>query len=1075
MLSILAALCLGVRAFAQAEGSGAVPWFKAEKIRFFWGQWCRFEDGDRASADYETFAKHVSRVGVTVFVSPYGDWRERAPLVQKQGMHYFRNLKVSDERPVAEEVGARLAVDRRGLTCPEQVARGMRVAYGAHVPCPLDEKAVNAWLLEPAIEWAKSGVVDGCHIDWEPYGAVAFEHYGKMLCYCDDCFADFMKDKGRTETVVRAERYTWLRQQRLHYEYLSRLRGRLKSLYREVADQVREIKSDFIFSAYPGFVPGMLETSWRLEGAALGLHSAEVPFFVVDSSQYSPNHDWPWWETTYTAQRKLGFRHILGTWTSIFGAYPASDVSATQWMYDAAISHDGYWVWFEHEWGPNDFRAFRTADRRIRAAESRVGDFLLTGEQDPAFVCMVEQSGAPALSRKIVQRTYHLADRHLVRVNNVNTDIPVEVLARFPRLTPNAKWTVEDPLGGFRYTHSDGRAIWESEDLARGLFLPLEKRSELWLLVSPGEGTLRTPPGQTVSAEITRSHPARPRTAGAVPAGSARAWSFPLAFVKTVPLPYYGLSAKSLMPVTGTMLSSVDAAGDGKQEYGIYRIKGNCWSPALSPDGKRLAYACYVNGRGQVYLQNADGSGAPYNLSHNEFCDALPAWSPDGTQVAFASDRDGDWEIYVSDLDGSAQRRLTRSPGIDRAPAWSPEGNAIAFETERNGDFDVYVIHVDGSDERALVQLAGQEYEPVWSPDGTRVACTVAASWGNREIRVVDARDGSTSLPGGLTEAAKGWSYYKNITSLCWSPDGTHLAAAFEKYFTTGIFTVTADGAALNEPVVREALKSHPGGSGSGYLVGGWYSTGSASRRWLLMSFSDIAWSPDASTLAFRSDMDESGYAFHYTVPSVGGDVKRLDATLSPAGPENKPVPIRGAAETPKLSGFASTWSHVARYLDGPEYVRMLARLRDVAPLPLEGWSFKPDPEVVGVRDGYFRAEFDSDALAKIAIGKFWDDQGHKELKEGWYFLRYRCPKLPQGKRVFLNVGAIDEQAWLYIDGRLAAWYDADEPARTWNQPVLLEVTGNLAGGQEHLLAFRVHNDVQVGGLWKPVVLMVEE
>ena len=1068
---VVAIAIIGQAARAAEEAA----WWEGEKLRWFWGQWCRFEDGDRASADYETFMKHISRAGVTVFASPYGDWRERAPLAKKYGLHYFRNLKVSDERPLAEKVGARLAVNRRGLTCPEELARGMRVSYGAHVPCPLDEKAVNAWLLEPALEWAASGVVDGCLIDWEPYGATGFEHYGMRLCYCDYCFADYMEKKGLSETVARAERYNWLQAEGLHYEYLSHERDRLKEVYRQVADKVHEIKRDFVFSAYPGFVPGMLETTWRLEGAALGLHSSETPFFVVDSSQYSPNHDQPWWDTTLTASRKLGFRHILGTWTSIFGRYPALDVSATQWMYDAAISHDGYWVWFEHEWGPNDFRAFRTADRRIRTVEGRVGDFLLAGEQDHAFVCLVEQSGDPALGRKMIQRTYHLDGRHLVRINNVNTDVPVEVLARFPRLKPNAKWIVRDPIGDFYYTHSDGETMWGSEDLKRGLFLPLEKRSELWVVVSPAKRARDARAVETVSAEITRSHPARRGTAGAVSTGSGMAWSFPRVFVKRTPLEYYGTSARSLMPVTGTMVSSVDAGGDGKEERGIYSIKGNCWSPTLSPVGKRVAFSCYVNGQGQIYVQNADGSGAPFNVSHNGFCDASPAWSPDGTQVAFVSDRDGDWEIYVSDPDGSVQRRLTESPGIDRAPAWSADGRTIAFETDRDGDFDIYVIQSDGSGERALVSRSGNEYEPAWSPDGKLLACAVTTSWGNREILVVDATDGSTALPGGLTEAAKGWSHYKNITSISWSPDGKRIAAAFEKYFTTGVFAVTADGSILNELVVREPLKTYPGGAGSRGLVGGRYFTGSASRRWLLMSFGDVAWSPDGTALAFRSDMDGSGYAFLYTAPADGGDVKRLDITLDPAGPENEPVAIRGASKAPEVSGFASSWSHVARYLDGPDYVRMLARLREVAPLPLEGWSFKADPEAVGVEEGYFRIDFDSGSLPEIAIGQFWDDQGHKELKQGWYFLRWRCPDLPEGKRVFLNVGAIDEQGWLYIDGHLAAWYDSDDPARTWDDPVLLEVTGNLEGGREHLLGVRVRNDVQVGGLWKPIALMVEK
>lgn len=67
---------------------------------------------------------------------------------------------------------------------------------------------------------------------------------------------------------------------------------------------------------------------------------------------------------------------------------------------------------------------------------------------------------------------------------------------------------------------------------------------------------------------------------------------------------------------------------------------------------------------------------------------------------------------------------------------------------------------------------------------------------------------------------------------------------------------------------------------------------GSASRPFLLRRFSDLAWSPDSKTVAFRSDMDPSGYDFFYTVPAEGGVATRLDYTLSPMGIGNEPVPL---------------------------------------------------------------------------------------------------------------------------------------------------------------------------------------
>ena len=69
----------------------------------------------------------------------------------------------------------------------------------------------------------------------------------------------------------------------------------------------------------------------------------------------------------------------------------------------------------------------------------------------------------------------------------------------------------------------------------------------------------------------------------------------------------------------------------------------------------------------------------------------------------------------------------------------------------------------------------------------------------------------------------------------------------------------------------------------------------------------------------------------------------------------------------------------------------------------------------------------------------------------------------------------MDESAWLYVDGSLAAWYNPVDPGDTWDKPVLLEVTGSLAAGWEHVLAVRVTNSGGAGGLWRPISLLVDE
>ena len=141
----------------------------------------------------------------------------------------------------------------------------------------------------------------------------------------------------------------------------------------------------------------------------------------------------------------------------------------------------------------------------------------------------------------------------------------------------------------------------------------------------------------------------------------------------------------------------------------------------------------------------------------------------------------------------------------------------------------------------------------------------------------------------------------------------------------------------------------------------------------------------------------------------------------------------------------------------------------------MDGWKFQEDAAGVGVSEGYWRPGLPEEGLADLRVDQFWDDQGYPGLKQGWYRLRYTCPALPDRKRVFLRFGAVDEAAWLYVDGSLVAWYESAYPALTWDKPVLLEVTGSLTGGQEHTFVVRVRNATKAGGLWRPITLLVEE
>jgi len=114
--------------------------------------------------------------------------------------------------------------------------------------------------------------------------------------------------------------------------------------------------------------------------------------------------------------------------------------------------------------------------------------------------------------------------------------------------------------------------------------------------------------------------------------------------------------------------------------------------PSFSPSGDLILFRAQTAGRGaessRIYLTGIDGSVVRLSA---EYADWYPAMSPNGKWIAFVSDRDGNSEIYVMDLNGSNVTRLTNNPASDQDPAFSPGGRWLAFASDRGGNsFDIF-------------------------------------------------------------------------------------------------------------------------------------------------------------------------------------------------------------------------------------------------------------------------------------------------------------------------------------------------------------------------------------------------
>ena len=137
--------------------------------------------------------------------------------------------------------------------------------------------------------------------------------------------------------------------------------------------------------------------------------------------------------------------------------------------------------------------------------------------------------------------------------------------------------------------------------------------------------------------------------------------------------------------------------------------------PALSPDGKLVAYTAGAPGQTRLYVRQVDGA-TPVAVTSGEAGFArVPRWSPDGVRLLFLSARG--LEI-VPALGGPARLLLPVERGAWADGTWSPDGRSIAYA---RGD-SVYVRPVEGGAARGLARLR-EAHSCVWSPDGRWLAC----------------------------------------------------------------------------------------------------------------------------------------------------------------------------------------------------------------------------------------------------------------------------------------------------------------------------------------------------------------
>ena len=224
-----------------------------------------------------------------------------------------------------------------------------------------------------------------------------------------------------------------------------------------------------------------------------------------------------------------------------------------------------------------------------------------------------------------------------------------------------------------------------------------------------------------------------------------------------------------LAAAVGFVAARIAVRTENRVPVGVRRLTdfvGMEESPALSPDGKSVAFTADLGGRRQVWVRLLS-AGAPLQVTHDDADHQSPRWSADSSsliyfspspqangqgqvweipalggtarpivsslipadlshhdkQIAYLRENQGQIELTVADGDGSNAHLITRLRGdyIYSNLRWSPDDRMLGYQSGRTFDYDIFYVPISGGEPHRITQDGNPEAGFSWLPDSSGV------------------------------------------------------------------------------------------------------------------------------------------------------------------------------------------------------------------------------------------------------------------------------------------------------------------------------------------------------------------
>ena len=167
----------------------------------------------------------------------------------------------------------------------------------------------------------------------------------------------------------------------------------------------------------------------------------------------------------------------------------------------------------------------------------------------------------------------------------------------------------------------------------------------------------------------------------------------------------------------------------------LTRSEGEPMHPKVGPDGQTVVYAAGTTQPliRELYTVSLDGQDQKQLTNRVVNLSWQPAVSPDGKKIAYVVEKQGNSDLQVMNLDGSENKNITDTNKGYWSPAWSPDGKYIVTTSRDTvrGNLELVAIAADGSSKKQLTNLGLSTDTPTFAPDGKHIVFGVSPGFGS--------------------------------------------------------------------------------------------------------------------------------------------------------------------------------------------------------------------------------------------------------------------------------------------------------------------------------------------------------